>query len=451
MQITGITVSRALTALTFTPLADKSPSVTLVHPGSGPGAIVTFFDTSTGAQVGSVSVGPSRPVKTSLIGCGTSLTLSYQVDVQDSGTIPSPGLTINLSTSAEEDEIIGAIFDGTTVSADGTQIILPKPLSSSSTAKTAPLATILATVPAVGTVAQPTDYPDGRLVVVGTKWGGYVGMFPDLATLNAVTKTNIAAGAKASVVGIGEYELIGGAWVAQLTRNSIGTLSTNGVALVVQEEYFATTTARDTAYPSGGFLGQICWMPNTNVPLGRSRLRWNGTIWAPPAGENIICLFGAAGAAVAQVTPGVLTLSQVYKSALIPDYMIPDGIAFGYHWEHSTKNASGVANSIAYVELSGATPTATDGGTALVGQSLNPSSSNWTNDQPHHGQRVGTQFAHAWGLFSQGSGAGQTTQRSSVSGAFVSNGTYLYVMAKPTHVSDQENFISFRMWSVGNQ
>jgi len=195
MQINGIAVSRALTALTFTPLADKSPSVTLVHPGSGPGAVVTFFDTSTGTEVGSVSVGPSRPVKTSLIGCGTSLTLSYQVSVQDAGTIPSPGLTINLSTSAEEDEIIGAIFDGTTVSADGTQIILPKPLSSSSTAKTASLDTILATLPAVGTVARATDVQGSALESTGTKWVRCLGVGLSAAQIAAIVTTNLGDGA----------------------------------------------------------------------------------------------------------------------------------------------------------------------------------------------------------------------------------------------------------------
>jgi len=314
------------------------------------------------------------------------------------------------------------------------------------------LATILATVPAVGTVAQPTDYPDGRLVVVGTKWGGNLSnQFATFAALDAVTKTNIAAGAKASVVGIGEYELIGGAWVAQLTRNSNGTLSTNGVALVVQEEYFATTTARDTAYPSGGFLGQICWMPNTNVPLGRSRLRWNGTIWAPPAGELIVSLYGASGNPIYQVTPGVLTLAQGGVGNVIPDYMLPDGITLASFWECSVKNAvSSVAGSIAYVTFGGSVPVDTSGGASFNGFSVTPTANGaGITDGRKNEQRVGASFKGMW-FFVPGIYFNNTTYRATTTGSFATGVTKPYFMVKASHVSDQFALYSFEVYATGN-
>lgn len=227
MVISGITASQALTALTFTPLADKLPSVTLVHPG-GDGVTVEFFDSLTGESVGSVSVGPQKPIKTSVIGSGASKTLSYTVAVANAGTLPSPGLSIYLSSSAEEDEIIGAIFDGTTLSSDGAQIVLPKPISASSTGKSAPLSAILATVPAsAGTRAIPTDYVDGLLVSTGTKWIGFLGTFATFAALDAVSKTNIGHGATAALLDGTEYRYSGTAWVA----TSLTPLPSGGYSL----------------------------------------------------------------------------------------------------------------------------------------------------------------------------------------------------------------------------
>jgi small ligand-binding sensory domain FIST len=81
------------------------------------------------------------------------------------------------------------------VSADGTQIILPKPLSSSSTAKTASLDTILATLPAVGTVARATDVQGSALESTGTKWVGCLGVGLSAAQIAAIVTTNLGDGA----------------------------------------------------------------------------------------------------------------------------------------------------------------------------------------------------------------------------------------------------------------
>jgi len=116
--------------------------------------------------------------------------------------------------------------------------------ASSGGSVSAPLATILATLPAVGTVVQPTDYPDGRLAVVaGPKWGGFLGTFADFATLDAVTKTNIATAATAGTVGGTLYTYNGTAWIAMFTRDASGNLLASGpvVAPIAQLERVLVT------------------------------------------------------------------------------------------------------------------------------------------------------------------------------------------------------------------
>lgn len=68
----------------------------------------------------------------------------------------------------------------------------------------------------------------------------------------------------------------------------------------------------------GSYIGQLIQVDNSAVPSGRSILRWNGTIWAPPAGELIAAAASSTPGPLALVTPGVTTLTQIWASEVIP-------------------------------------------------------------------------------------------------------------------------------------
>lgn len=116
----------------------------------------------------------------------------------------------------------------------------------------------------------------------------------------------------------------------------------------------ATTISAPPA--SGSYVGQIIWVANPAVPRGRSRLEWTGTVWAPPAGELIAAIWRGA-APVALVTPGNTSLTVVYQSPIIPDYMLPANIKASICGFMSAKNAAGVANCLLGFAVSGTVPT----------------------------------------------------------------------------------------------
>ena len=123
-----------------------------------------------------------------------------------------------------------------------------------------------------------------------------------------------------------------------------------------QPEYFATKPALDAAYPTGLFIGQIVWVANPATTLGRSQLQWNGTIWAPPEGAVIANLWRGASSIIT-VTPGAGNIGVVtlaYSSPVIPDCFL---LANGKYWFNGSLgniNASGVANAMQALYVSGA-------------------------------------------------------------------------------------------------
>lgn len=195
---------------------------------------------------------------------------------------------------------------------------------------------------------------------------------------------------------------------------------------------------------AGDYIGQRIMVANAAVPRGVSRLEWTGAIWAPPAGELIAGIWCGANP-VALVTPGVTSLTKIYASPVIPDYMLPDGLIFTANSIMSAANASGVSGCMLGVTISGNTPTGataqlyargatvTPGGNPLaLGASVATAQRKATAFRTSHGEMPS---AFAFDL--------------SPIGTFVSNACKLYAMAKPSGVNDQIRFDGASVISMG--
>jgi len=84
------------------------------------------------------------------------------------------------------------------------------------------LATILATVPAVGTVARATDVQGSSLESTGTKWVGCLGVGLSAAQVAPIITTNLGDGAWLLQSGIGylAWDPISGSWRVSPTTPS---------------------------------------------------------------------------------------------------------------------------------------------------------------------------------------------------------------------------------------
>ena len=250
------------------------------------------------------------------------------------------------------------------------------------------LSSLLSTAPQPGMRATALDAPGSMLYEVGGKWGGNFGRVTALqvAALQAAI-ASIAIGAEAEV-------------------------------------------------------------PNAAVPGGVSRLRRGAAVWAPPAGELIAaaCPISPTGPIVL-VSPGVTTLTKVWESPIIPDYMLPDLL------DMEISSSIGALNSVSQVNTVvvgcciagqvpiGALKTDYPGPADIV-----PSSTVHNGEYPvrYSFSRRGSFFNHPF-LPST-----RTSYDYSSAGAFISGANRLYAMVKPGHVSDQIRFDSSYVWSKGN-
>lgn len=197
----------------------------------------------------------------------------------------------------------------------------------------------------------------------------------------------------------------------------------------------------------GAYIGQLIQVDNAAVPGGRSILRWNGTIWAPPAGELIASAWRGSSP-VALVTPGAVAVTKIWESEIIPDYMIPSMLAMEMFGMAAAYNASGVPGCVLGFSLNNAVPS----GASVFGYFLSASVT-----PPPFGAGVNSSIRAKLqrnGAFVYNNGDGSSFSgghlQSSTTGAFSSNAMRLYLMAKPSGIADQINMSGVSLVSVGN-
>lgn len=218
-------------------------------------------------------------------------------------------------------------------------------------------------------------------------------------------------------------------------------------------DYYATYSALTATYPNGGALGQIVWLPNPAVPLGRSRLQWNGTAWVPPAGEPIILINPQLnGSAIVDITPGVTTLLQIWASNVIPDYMIPDGLNMSIEGNIGAMNSVSQTNTVLLgFALSGSVPTAIAYGAYIPASNQTPNAAFPKGlGSGIYYQRLISRYNDAFRGPDPVYGDGSVSLSGVTTGYAVSNSIRLYAMANPGHISDRILFYRAAVYSKGN-
>lgn len=79
------------------------------------------------------------------------------------------------------------------------------------------------------------------------------------------------------------------------------------------------------------YIADYIWVTNPAVPLGRSRMVWNPVsgAYVPPAGE-LIAQEGNYQTVLASLALPGTNANVVFTGIIIPDYMVPDGLKFGF-------------------------------------------------------------------------------------------------------------------------
>ena len=198
--------------------------------------------------------------------------------------------------------------------------------------------------------------------------------------------------------------------------------------------------------PPVGPVGREILVDNAAVPSGCSKLRSNGTIWAPPAGELIAAVWRGASP-VALVTPGVTTLTVVYSSPVIPDYMLPANQKGRLTGNICAFNAAGVPNCMVALCISGSVPTT---GYAFsynypLAQNVTPNSGGMGVAAISFCEVI---LNNARANFMHPTSGGPLERNSG--GNFVSGANKIYAMAQPSSVTDQIQFDGASFVSEGN-
>lgn len=189
---------------------------------------------------------------------------------------------------------------------------------------------------------------------------------------------------------------------------------------------------------------------NPAVPDGWSTLKWTGMGWAPPAGELIAAT--PPGLTTALVTPGVTTLTQIWASQVIPDYMTPPNLEMEISGNIGVKNSAGVAGCIVGCGICGGTPSGASAFNYPISASVTPASAFYNGaGSGVVGRRAlifrgAASFQHPDPV----SSTGGISKDSGIMGGAVSGENRLYAMAKPSSPSDQVRFDGAQVWSKGN-
>lgn len=298
------------------------------------------------------------------------------------------------------------------------------------------LSEILANTPPVQTLAQATDVPGTNLEWMKTAayptgaWFGDLGELGTTAFRDGLFTGYLATGARASVNGV------------QYTYGAAGWGAPPGAWVYV-----------GTNIPlSGSYIGQLIQVDNAAVPGGRSILRWNGTIWAPPAGELIAST--PAGLTTAGVTPAVTDLTKIWESPVIPDYMLPIFLEMEISGNMGARNAggAGVAGCVLGCGIVGSVPTAIIAFSYPLSATVTPPTA-FSNGigSGQSGKRMlifrgASSFSHQ----DPNSTVGGVIKDSGSMGNFVSGANRLYAMAKPSSVTDTIRLDGIQVWSKGN-
>lgn len=200
----------------------------------------------------------------------------------------------------------------------------------------------------------------------------------------------------------------------------------------------------------GAYIGQLIQVDNSAVPSGRSILRWNGTIWAPPRGEPIAIKWRTAAAPIANVTPGVTTLTEIYGasagSPIIPDYMLPDGLVFEASGWIGAYNAAGVYGCVVGIGISGSIMTGNNESYYPHGSVTTPAPTGLGAPYSTRGRGI-----VLGGLFKGASGGGNGGSiLSNAHGTVVAGANRVWAMAKPSGVADRIQLDGYSFVSEGN-
>lgn len=195
---------------------------------------------------------------------------------------------------------------------------------------------------------------------------------------------------------------------------------------------------------AGDYIGQRIMVANAAVPRGVSRLEWTGSIWAPPSGELIVGIWGNANP-VALVTPGVTSLTKIYESPVIQDYMLPDGVIARVDTVMCAINVAGVGGCILGVGICGAIPSGQNIINYPANASIIPDNIGGVgiSGASYYLKRKAGNFVHS-GVYTTGRNIDTNT-----CGPYNSGACKLYAMAKPSGVADQIRFDGASVISMG--
>lgn len=223
---------------------------------------------------------------------------------------------------------------------------------------------------------------------------------------------------------------------------------------------FATAAERDAAYPNPA-PGTRVKMVNPAVGdrvvggvLNLTNASWleyrSSGKWSPPRGELIAGVYSSGDVPFFSGSSGILTLAELWTSAVIPDYMIPDGL-----WMMSlgfitiSQASAPVAGAAFGMQLSGAftidnAMNFTIQGAAGVTPSINGSQTNMVKSVVPF-MRSGAAFKGGPGV----SGGSSTQGRAVTIGIFAANETRLRFGVLQSKVSDVGNIWNFEVVSQG--
>jgi hypothetical protein len=198
------------------------------------------------------------------------------------------------------------------------------------------------------------------------------------------------------------------------------------------------TEAELLAVMSSAPLRTVVWFANPNVPWLASRL-WRigtaGTIadWVPPPMEVVLRKLRGS-AAVATVTPGVLTLQTLFASDVIPDVFLPKNALMWINADAKAINAAGIAGALLGVGVMGAEPTSINTWDYPYALTVTPTGT--FSNPPGITIGVprilkitadGTQFKHP---------ASSASLELNLGGSFVAGNNRMYVMCKASKADD---------------
>ena len=217
--------------------------------------------------------------------------------------------------------------------------------------------------------------------------------------------------------------------------------------------FASTTTPAELATLAATGPDEI-WIANPAVPRGKSKLVVNAarTLYAPPRGELIAGVYSAGAAPYFSGSPGVLTIAELWTGAIVPDYMIPDGlwmVSLGFITMSQASDPVGGAAfgmTLSSAPISDSSMDATIQGASAVTPAVNGTQTSTVKSAVPFA-RVGATFMGSPGTSGGASGQGRAIQI----GEFATGATCLRFGVLASKVSDVGNIWNFEVVSAGMQ